>query len=183
MLETAPALPFIASKLHPPRLTSTHVPRRRLVDRLDGHSDRPLTLVCAPAGSGKSTLLSEWLAATNRPGAWVSLDERDNELVGFVSYLIAAVKTINPMTTLETADMVNALPPPPLEVLAASLSNDFDQIDTDILLILDDYHVITNPQIDEFLFQLLRHPPRRLHLAVASRAEPSWPLATFRARG
>src|SRR5215213_10392077 len=69
-----------SSKLNRPRLIAQHIPRPRLVETLRQGGDRPLTLVCAPAGSGKSTVLSEWLAAADWPGAWVSLDERDNDL-------------------------------------------------------------------------------------------------------
>lgn len=177
----APAL--ISSKLNRPRLTARHIPRPRLVDMLQRCSDQPLTLVCAPAGSGKSTVLSEWLVATDWPGAWVSLDDRENDLITFVNYLVAAVKTIFPTIAFETSSLVRAPVPPPLETLASSLSNDLDTIREDFLLVLDDYHVITNPRIDELLLEFVRHPPRNLHLAVASRVEPPWPLAAFRARG
>src|SRR4051794_115145 len=99
-VEAAPAI--ITSKLHPPRLTAQHVFRPRLVAALQQRTERPLTLVCAPAGSGKSTLLSEWLETLGHPGAWVSLDERDREPRRFVSYVLAAVRTIFPDVTLET---------------------------------------------------------------------------------
>jgi len=174
---------LIATKLHPPRLTAQHVPRPRLIERLNKHRGRPLTLVSAPAGSGKSTLLSEWLASTTIPNAWVSLDEHDNAPVTLLNYVLAAVRTMFPTISLSTRDLVQALVPPSLEILATSLNNDLAQIDTDFLLVLDDYHLITNPQIDALLLPLLQHPPRGMHLAVATRGEPAWPLAAFRARG
>ena len=180
-VESAPSL--VASKLHAPRLTAQHVPRPRLIERLDKHRDRPLTLVCAPAGSGKSTLLSEWLTTTNTPTAWISLDAGDDELIVFLTYVLAAMRGMFPTRTFATLDLMQALAPPPLEALATSLSNDLDHIESDFLLVLDDYHVITNPQIDQLLFHLLQHPPRTIHLAIATRADPPWPLATFRARG
>src|SRR5262245_12948719 len=103
---TAPAL--LASKLHPPRLTKQPVSRRRLLERLDQYCDRPLILVCAPAGSGKSTLLSEWLAARSDACAWISLDERDNDLITFVSYVIAAVQAAVPTATFDSRNLLRA---------------------------------------------------------------------------
>src|SRR5262245_10939097 len=180
-VEAAPAL--LVSKLYPPRLTNQHIPRQRLIDQLERYSDRPLILVCAPAGSGKSTLLSEWVAGTNTPSAWVSLDERDDDPVTFLGYVIAALHATLPVTDFNTRDLLRAPVPPPIEALATSLSNDLDQIAVDFLLVLDDYHLVTNAEIHELLVRLLRHPPRRMHLIVATRAEPSWPLPMFRTRG
>lgn len=173
----------MATKLSSPRLHRDHVPRHRLVDRLEGGSDRTVTLVCAPAGSGKSTLLSEWLRASGRPSGWISLDERDNELVGFVGYVLAAVRAVFPTLPMETRDLLQALTPPPVAALADSLANLLAQIPEDFILVLDDYHVISDPQIHEFLQRLLRHPPARMHLAVTTRSDPPWPLARLRARG
>ena len=174
---------IVVTKLSPPRLHRDHVPRHRLVDRLEAGSDRTLTLICAPAGSGKSTLLAEWLGATGRPSGWISLDERDNELVVFLGYIMAAVRAIFPAVSLATRDLLQALTPLPVAALADSLANDLDRLPDDFVLVLDDYHVITDPQIHELLQQLLRHSPARMHLAVAARAEPPWPLVRLRARG
>ena len=183
MIQKQTAAAVMTSKLHPPRLTLQHVPRPRLIERLRQQANSPLTLVCAPAGSGKSTLLSEWLDASNLPVAWVSLDEGDNDLARFVSYVLAAVETIAPTVHFQTRDLLQAVSLPPLELLAIILSNDLDQISNDFLLVLDDYHLLDNPQIDTLLSQLLLHPPQAMHLAVATRTEPDWPLATLRARG
>ncbi len=174
---------IVRSKLNRPRLSPRHVPRARLVDRLELRRDRRLTLVCAPAGSGKSTLLSEWASASERRAAWVSLDEHDADPCVFASYLLAAVGSLFPGVAFETTDLVRAPGPVPPEALAASLANDLDQIADDYLLLLDDYHLVAGPEIDALLTSLLRHPPGGLHLAVASREEPAWPLAAHRAKG
>jgi LuxR family maltose regulon positive regulatory protein len=174
---------FLASKLHPPRPTIQNIARPRLIELLRRFGDRPLTLVCAPAGAGKSTLLSEWFAASDIPSAWISLDERDRDLASFLVYLVAAMQQLAPGMTLDTRNLLRAPTQPPLATLAASVSNDLDQIDTPFLLVLDDYHLIANPEVDEVLVQLLRYPPRNMRLVVATRVEPPWPLAAFRARG
>jgi LuxR family maltose regulon positive regulatory protein len=94
-----PTMPLLATKLHIPRVKSELVPRPRLTGRLDESLERKLTLVSAPAGFGKTTLLSEWAARCGRRKsqiriAWVSLDEGDNDLKLFLSYLIAALQTV-----------------------------------------------------------------------------------------
>src|SRR4051812_10557914 len=149
---TAPAL--LASKLHRPRLTKQHISRRRLVDRLDQYSDRPLILVCAQAGTGKSTLLSEWIATTSDASAWVSLDERDNDLFTFVSYVVAAVQAILPTAEFDTKNLLRAPTLPSLDMLSTCLSNDLDRIDVDLRLVLDDFHLISNPEIHQLLQQV-----------------------------
>src|SRR3954447_10992520 len=117
--QTAPAL--LTSKLHAPRLTFQHIARPRLIERLRDFAGRPLILICAPAGSGKSSLVAEWLAGSELPSAWVSLDEHDNDPLTFVAYVLAAIRTCAPAATLRTSDLLEAVPPPPLALLAASL--------------------------------------------------------------
>jgi LuxR family maltose regulon positive regulatory protein len=177
----APSL--ITSKLHPPRLSTRHISRQRLVGQLSRGSDRPLTLLCAPAGSGKSTLLAEWVSGGGVPMGWVSLDEDDNDLALCLAYVLAAVRSLFPTMEQQTWDLLQSVTLPPVDVLAASVSNDLDRIDSDFFLVLDDYHVIHNPDIEKILLTLLRHPPRGLHLAVSSRVEPAWQVHAMRARG
>lgn len=88
--------PLLQTKLYLPPARPNLVPRPRLIERLDeGIRSAKLTLISAPAGSGKTTLLSEWVAAGDRSVAWLSLDKGDNDLVSFLTYLIAALRTIN----------------------------------------------------------------------------------------
>ena len=90
------SLPILAAKLYIPAPRSGTVMRQRLTHRLnEGLTKRcKLTLVSAPAGFGKTTLVSEWIAQRGRPTAWLSLDEGDNDPARFVTYLIAALRTI-----------------------------------------------------------------------------------------
>ncbi|MCA9880517.1 MAG: hypothetical protein KC442_22130, partial [Thermomicrobiales bacterium] len=174
---------LVGTKLTPPRLNRDHVSRPRLVARLEASSDCPLLLLRAPAGSGKSTLLVEWLGGLSLASGWVSLDESDDDLAGFLGYLLAAIRRSFPQARLATRDLLQALTLPPLEALAASLADDLAQLPADIVLVLDDYHCITNPQIHELLQHVLRHPPEHLRLVIATRAEPPWPLTRLRVRG
>jgi LuxR family maltose regulon positive regulatory protein len=88
--------PILATKLYIPPPQPKPVVRPRLIERLDEGLHRRLILVCAPAGFGKTTLLSEWVATLPRSVAWLSLDEGDNDPARFLSYLVAALRTIAP---------------------------------------------------------------------------------------
>ena len=87
--------PILATKLYSPPPRPRVVLRPRLIERLnEGSLHRRLTLVSAPAGFGKTTLVSEWVAGCGRPAAWLSLDEGDNDPARFLSYLVAALRTV-----------------------------------------------------------------------------------------
>jgi LuxR family maltose regulon positive regulatory protein len=175
--------PLIRTKLHRPPMTKDHLRRERLLDRLEKNRQRPLTLVSAPAGYGKSTLLSCWLESCDVPSAWISLDNNDNDLRVFLAYLLAAVQTQFPAAGQKTGALLNSSKLPPLSVMAHSLINELDQIDRSFLLVLDDYHVISDQAAQGLIAELLQHPPGPLHLVLSSRVDPMLPLARFRARG
>ena len=88
--------PILATKLYIPPPRPKVVLRPRLIERLNEglSSGRKLTLISAPAGFGKTTLVSEWVAGCERPVAWLSLDEGDNDPARFLTYLVAALQTI-----------------------------------------------------------------------------------------
>src|SRR5919109_1113813 len=88
--------PVLTTKLYIPPARPNVVRRSRLVERLNGGLQGKLTLISAPAGFGKTTLLSEWLARCGRPVAWLSLDEGDSDPTRFLTYLVAALRTIAP---------------------------------------------------------------------------------------
>jgi LuxR family maltose regulon positive regulatory protein len=175
--------PLIRTKLQRPPIIGEHVHRSQLLERLDQRRQRPLTLVSAPAGYGKSTLVSCWLGACDLPAAWLSLDETDNDLHLFLSYLLAAFQTVFPVAGKEIQPLLNASQLPPLPVLSGSLINELDKIDQAFILTLDDYHVIQDKAIHDLLIEILKHPPRAMHLVLASRVDPPLPLASLRARG
>ena len=160
-------LPLIRTKLYRPRITGDLVPRPRLLERLEQRRDRPLTLVVAPAGYGKTTLVTSWLEACGCPSAWLSLDEDDNDLALFLSYFLVSIRTMYPDALEETVALLQAASLPPLDVLARSLINELDQIEPSFILFLDDYHAVQNMDVHLLLTELLRHPPRPLHLVLA----------------
>jgi LuxR family maltose regulon positive regulatory protein len=175
-------LPLIRTKLYRPRTSGDLVPRPRLLERLDQRQERPLTLVVAPAGYGKTTLVATWLDTVDCPSAWLSLDEEDSDLPVFLSYFLAALQTILPDAGGETLMLLKAATLPALPVLTRTLINELEQIDKDLILVLDDYHYIRELAVHGLLTELLRHPPRALHLVLTSRSDPLLPLTRLRAR-
>jgi LuxR family maltose regulon positive regulatory protein len=115
------------------------------------------------------------------PGAWVSLDENDNDPRFFLAYVVAAVHSIFPGTLPKTQTLLNAPTLPPVSVLAPSLINELDAIDAAFILVLDDYHVIKDKVVHDLLSQILKHPPAPMHLVLTSRYEPPLSIASFRA--
>ncbi|MCP4686591.1 MAG: hypothetical protein GY859_00980 [Desulfobacterales bacterium] len=126
--------PLIRTKLHRPPPPKDQLRRRHLLERLDRRRSRPLTLVSAPAGYGKSTLVSCWLDTCVCPGAWVSLDENDNDLQSFLAYFLAAVESVFPGAVRETRSLLETAGPPYAPPLAGSLINELDEIDKPFIL-------------------------------------------------
>jgi len=179
----AETLPIIQTKLYRPPLQVGHISRPQLLEQLGGWQTRPLTLVSASAGYGKSTLVSSWLESLDCPTAWLSLDEHDNDLELFLTYFLACVRTSFPDAVDETVDLMNGAEQPPLRVLVSSLTNELNQLPQKLVLMIDDYHVINDSRIDELLSELLKHPPRPLHLVIATRTDPLINLSRLRALG
>jgi LuxR family maltose regulon positive regulatory protein len=185
---------LLETKFYVPRSRRALVPRPRLSERLDRGTASKLVLVSAPAGFGKTTLLTEWLAAgpagpaterpaTGRLAAWLSLDRADNDPASFWTYVITALRTVAPGVGDGALALLQAPQPPPNETVLTVLLNDVGAIAADIVLVLDDYHVIEEREVQDGMAFLLDHLPPRLHLVIASRADPALPLARLRARG
>ena len=177
--------PLLETKLHVPRWRRGLVARPRLSERLSRGAESALTLVSAPAGFGKTTLLAEWLAAAPADGrsvAWLSLDRRDNDPALFWTYLVAALKTAAHGVGASALSLLQP-PRPPTEAGLATLLNDLGAISDDVVLVLDDYHVIDAREVQDGMAFLLEHLPPQIHLVIGSRADPMLPLARLRGRG
>jgi LuxR family maltose regulon positive regulatory protein len=169
-----------------PRAHPNLVPRPRLGELLAEGMSRKLTLISAPAGFGKTTLLSEWRMIHSESGwpiGWVSLDEGDNELTRFLSYLIAALQAIDSMVGEDALLLLRSPQLPPVETVMTVLINDVVQISEDFALVLDDYHLITDEAIHRAVAFLMDYLPPQAHLVIVSRADPPLPLSRLRARG
>jgi LuxR family maltose regulon positive regulatory protein len=174
---------LIQTKCYRPRTRSDLISRARLLERLNGGLNGKVTLVAAPAGFGKTTVLAQWVQTIDRPSAWLSLDEHDNELVVFVRSLTAALQSAFPDAFGATASLLKAPRSLLLPQIVALLIYDLAEVPDDIILVLDDYHLIYNNNIHTLLDLLIEHLPLQLHLVLATRTDPPLPLVRWHARG
>jgi len=189
--------PILTTKLHVPSLGRGLVPRWRLIERLARGLERKLSLISAPAGFGKTTLLAEWVRTLRerKPApadiSWLSLDEEDNDPARFFAYLEAALGETDERAggpPWDEGAYDSPKPPAPgqrsqhqsrlIRLINRIAGRPLEQV-----LVLDDYHLITSPEIHESLGFLVDHLPENLHLALATRADPPLHLARLRAHG
>ncbi len=175
--------PILATKLYIPPLRPNVVIRPRLLERLNEGLHRNLILISAPAGFGKTTLVSEWVVGCQRPAAWLSLDEGDNDPTRFLTYLVAALQTIAATIGEGVVGVLQSPQPPPTEAILTALLNDITTIKDQFVLVFDDYHVIEAKAVDHALTFLLEHLPPHMHLVIATREDPPLPLARLRVGG
>ncbi|HSR32667.1 MAG TPA: LuxR C-terminal-related transcriptional regulator, partial [Anaerolineae bacterium] len=169
--------------LHAPQVRSDWVRRPRLEKRIDQGLGRKLTLVSAPAGFGKSSLVASALLESERHAAWLSLDEGDNDPVRFWMYVIAAIQAMEQDVGAEAEQIITSPQLRRTDPAIISLLNEISEVTDDLVLVLDDYHVIEAEQIHEDLSYLLDHQPANLHIVLISRADPPISLARLRAHG
>ena len=175
-------IPLLQTKLYipPPRLNL--VARPSVTAKLRAGLRHPLTLIAAPAGFGKTTLVSEWIAQTDHPVAWLSLDDDDNEPTRFLNYLIAALQTQQPEIGKTALGLLGAPQSPAPKTILTLLLNELGARAAPPTLVLDDYHLITTLAIHEALAFMVDHLPPSVHLIITSRMDPPLPLARWRVR-
>lgn len=174
--------PILTTKLFIPKVKQKAVMRNRLTHRLNEGLDRKLTLLSASAGYGKTTLISEWLSGSNLPAAWLSLDEGDNDVYRFLTYICAALQTIDEKLPSYARGLLQSPQPPPAEPVLTALINELAKFPARCLLVIDDYHVIQSKAVHHAVSFLLEYLPPNAHLVIASREEPDIPLTRLRVR-
>ena len=175
--------PLLTTKLYIPSLRHGIISREKLIEQLNTGRESKLILISAPAGYGKTTLLAEWIKQQSNSVCWISLDELDNDLKRFFSYLIASLQTID-ITIPESllAKLIDQRSETVTEFIT-HLVYQITPLSKTIYLVLDDYHLITNPEIHQGLSYLLENLPPEMHLIIAARSDPLLRLAKLRAQG
>ena len=176
---------LLATKVYVPSPQPGFVYRPRLVQVLDEGLSRRLMLVCAPAGFGKTALLADWVQRSRRPVTWLSLDASDNDPARFWPHVVAALERACPGIADRVRPLLGHAAPPSFEGVVTAVINELtSQLeDGEVLLVLDDYHVIDAQPVHASLEFLVEHLPLGLHLVLASRSDPPLPLARLRLAG
>jgi len=178
---------LLETKFHMPLWRSDGVIRPRLLEQLQAglRVQRKLTLVAAPAGYGKTTLITSWLNSFTKStqNIWLALEKSDNEPARFLSYWAAAWHRISDFNLENILELLDAPQLPPYQTILDEVINSLARLEKPAILVLDDYHIITNQLIHEMLEYFLEHQPHRAHLVITTRSDPPLPLARLRARG
>lgn len=196
-MQVPPTL-LLTTKLYRPRIDGHWVPRPTLLARLNAGVRHKLILLSAPPGFGKSTLVSQWLNQLRLPipafglntgdtdasqhwqSCWLSLDEGDNQLVQFLRYLMMAVRTCEPAACPTTQSLLDAGQLPSVDDLADIVVSELSALADELVIVLDDYHLIRSDEVHQVMRHLLRYMPPRLHLVILSRTDPPLHLGRLR---
>jgi len=175
---------ILETKFYAPRRRGDLVSRPQLAERLGRGIGSKLTLISAPAGFGKTTLLAEWLdgqSSNDRSIAWLSLDQTDNDSASFWTYVATSLHRASPAAG-PALSLLQESQPPPIETILTTLLNGLGEADNEVVLVLDDYHVVDAADVQEQMTIFLDHVPPQVHVVIATRADPPLPLARMRAR-
>ncbi len=174
---------LLQTKLCPPRLADDPILRPNLFQLLDSGQNDVLTLVSAPPGYGKSVLLASWLEDRRLPHAWVSLDESDNDPESFFQYFIAALQRQHSHVCKKLHGILPHAPQSDPVFLARYFTEELTACGKPVLLVLDDFHLVRNQDVVEFLSELVKNPPPLLRLVILTRRDPPLPLNLLRSQG
>lgn len=181
---TAAVDSFINAKFHRPPTRGDWVDRARLIGKLDGATQLPVTLVSAPAGYGKTTLVSQWLAATRNPrAAWVSLDPGDNDSGRLLRQLSLALTQVGCTVPADVGDIRDAATGETMTGVLPRVLSALAAMPDDIVIVLDDFHVLRDPAVRDQVEVLIRNLPTQAHLVICTRADPGLRLGRLRASG
>lgn len=178
-----PGAVVLEASVTPPRVRPECIARPRLRALLGDGPARKVVLVAAPPGYGKSTFLADWASSLEGRVGWLSLDEHDNDPARFFAGVVAALRRVMPGIG-ERA--LAAIASPGVDLVGVALPllmNDLAAADGEVILVIEDYHLITNSDVHRALAYLIERSPAALRVVVSTRQDPALPLGRLRARG
>ncbi len=173
----------LETNLTPPRARPEHILRPHLLALVAGGSAPRFTLVAAPPGFGKSTFLAAWAASLEGPVAWLSLDEHDNDPTRFLTAVITALRRVEPRIEERALTALGSPGVDLVGVVLPLLLNDVSRVGRDVVLVIEDYHLITSSAVHQALAYLVERAPPALRVVLSTRHDPPLPLGRLRARG
>jgi LuxR family transcriptional regulator, maltose regulon positive regulatory protein len=178
-----PLDPVLRTKLFIPPFRSDYIPRPHLLDRINAGIKGKLIFVFAPAGYGKTTLVAEWTRQANLPTAWLSLDHTDRDPITFYQYLITCLQAIFPKLGEGILITLGSNLTAPTKNLAVALINEIFEHADDFVLVLDDFHRLTNPDVIQIIDTLISELPPQMHVIITSRSDLPFSYARMRSQG
>lgn len=173
---------MLLTKLNIPRPASDLVKRTALFEKLDSGLNKKLSLVSAPAGFGKSTIISDWIKQKELKAGWYSLDKGDNGIAGFLAYVAMSIKKVYGQKEMKLLELINSPSPPEPSVVLDMIINEICLIEEDVLLVLDDFHVITDKHVVDAIEYLIEYMPDNMHLVLITRSDPNLPIPKLRSQ-
>lgn len=173
---------ILKTKFFLPQSTADFVERKNLFYRFEKLQQVPIMLVSAATGFGKSTVVSAFLTNQNEDYAWLSLSERDDEFQQFVVYFIKAVQMKIQNFGVEVLELINAPNPLPSDEIGELILNDLAELTKHLYLALDDYHLIRNNDIHQFISKLFEYPQPYFRLIIITRRDPQLPFSVWRSK-
>lgn len=175
---------ILNTKLYIPSARQNQICRESLSKKLEegcqkGHG---IILVSAPAGYGKTMLISEWVRDSNCKCAWLSLDEYDNDPVRFINYLIAAIQKTNAGFGKSMEEWLASPKLPSREIIGSYMIKELEQTEERLILVLDDYHLVSNDYIHGLIESLLDSAVPNIIMVIIARKNPPFKLSKWRAR-
>ncbi len=162
---------FLSDKFTPARLPEICAPRKSLLARFDEAAEDGFVFVSAQGGSGKTVSTLLWLNKSERVPIWIGLDSYDNSPSVFYKLLATGLYSIQP----DNENMRNVVTDPafsatPVEHTVELLS-EMRPIGERYVIVLDDFHAITNSEIIKSLSLVLRRLPHVFTFFILSRGE------------
>ena len=171
---------ILHSKLIRPEVSASSIARTDLENKLRDNQRSDVILVSSFAGSGKTTVISDWIRRCDYEYIWYSLDNWDNDIQLFFAYLIEGIKGLDKTVGDDLLQLLESIQSVGYTSFMRSIITKLHQLEKEFVLVLDDYHVIENDQIDAFLNLLIEHMPPKMKLVMITREDPSFPLSKYR---
>ncbi len=174
---------LLAVRFNPPRLTTDLITRSSIIEEMEQHQEKLLTLVSAPAGFGKSVVISQYLQVSNQPFGWVTLDEELDDINTFLWYLLMAFKTSFPDHFKALRQLLSSEEEANDDELHTALSNAIHGISEEVTLVLDNFQTIHDKKILVLIERLLQNAPPNFHMIIMTRRDPALKLSALKSRG
>jgi len=142
-----------------------------------------IILLSAPAGYGKTTLISSWVEDINKNTAWFTIYEEDNEIISFMQGIIDAFRIVDDKLFKSTFDLLQLVNFSGNKSVLAVFFEEIRTIDKNIILVLDNYHLIENNEVNNLLKKLISHLPDNITVVILTREDPQLNLNIYRLEG